>query len=112
MKANSAPKCVELRSWLKANLGSNCLAPLTGTDDLALSAATHVLDLYQRGDGSPSLLQAFGVVVSSMQPSTREMAYHAIAYIAQWSCREQIWKEAGLPKILTPRVCRFEPKTG
>ncbi len=103
----SEPNCLTAREWLCENLGSNCLNPLTGTDDRALSAAVHVLDLYQRG-GSDSLLRAFGLIVENMQPSTRELAYHVIAYVTDWSFRDSIWEQAGLRKVVKPRICRAE----
>lgn len=101
------PYCQTIYPWLKANLGARSLAPLTGTDDKALSAAVMIIGLYSyhRDD---SVIQAFGLVAGKMQPSTQELAYHAIAYVLNWEDRATIWKQAGLPEITNPRRCAYE----
>ena len=43
-----------------------------------------------------------------MQPSTQELAYHAIAHVMDWSDRAELWIKAGLPEFAT-RQCSFEP---
>ena len=93
--------------WLKANLGPRCLAALTNTDAKALAAAVQIIELYAY-DQSTSTLVAFQLVVSRMQPSTQELAYHAIAHILDWPDRARIWAACGLPAI-TPRLCNYEP---
>ena len=105
----SAPKpcCKSIGPWLGSNLGKRCLAPLTGSDSRALAAAVHIVEQYSY-DPHPSLLEAFAAVVLRMQPSTRELAYHAIAHIREWENRAEMWVEAGLPEF-APRVCAFEP---
>lgn len=86
----------ELHKWLKGNLGPQCLAPCTGTDFKALSAAVAIVDLYLY-DFDGYGLEAFRSVVLKMQPSTRHLAYHAIAMVMDWSDRAKLWKAAGLP---------------
>jgi|KBSSwiStaDraftv2_1062776.scaffolds.fasta_scaffold155077_3 hypothetical protein len=44
-----------------------------------------------------------------MQGTTRELAYHAIAQVMNWSDREKIWRMAVLPPLRAARVCAFEP---
>lgn len=87
--------CDALLAWLRANLGRAALAPLTGTDGKALAAAVHIVELYAY-DSDPSVLVAFRVVVVRMQPSTRHLAYHAIAHVLDWPDRDRIWALAGL----------------
>lgn len=100
------PPCETVYPWLRANLGKNCLAPLTSTDARALSAAVQIVELYAYCH-SPEVARAFGDVVRCMQSSTREFAYHAIAHVMDWSDRSKIWSKAGLPAF-TPRRCAFE----
>lgn len=97
----------KLYQWLEANLGERCLAPLTGTDNRALQAALHVLELYAY-DGDPSLLTAFRLVVLRMQRKNFGLAYHAIAHVLDWQDRPRIWIGAGLPEF-APKRCAMEP---
>lgn len=101
------PVCHAVPKWLTRNLGRGALAPLTGTDWKALDAAVHIIELYSYA-GDRYLLEAFRLVVHAMQPSTRELAYHAIAHVLDWSDREVIWALAGLP-ALSVRICAGEP---
>lgn len=105
------PYCQTLRTWLKANLGKDCLAPLTGTDVRALSCAIHLIDLWAQSRSFDSeVLQAFGIVVLWMQPSTQGLAYHAIAHVLDWSDRDAVWTAAGLADVPRPRSkCLYEP---
>ena len=103
----SKPKCETLYPWLRSNLGDRCLAPLTGTDARALDAAVQIVELYCFC-AHPEVAQAFGAVVSQMQRSTRELAYHAIAHPMDWCHRSELWAEAGLDPIPV-RKCSFEP---
>lgn len=91
--------------WLRAN-GWN-LGPLTGTDSKSLAAAVAVLELYSYAGGD-DLLEAFAACVSTMQRSTRHLAYHAVASVLDWHDRETIWQQAGLEAIANPGTCRFE----
>lgn len=103
------PPCVTLPAWLEANLGPRCLAPLTGTDAKALSAAVQIVELYSYC-ATAEVAKAFGLVVSEMQPSTREFAFHAVAHDMDWDHRYQLWTEAGLMPMARSRFCKFEPK--
>lgn len=89
------PECVDLLRWLEANLG-DVLGALTGTDARALDAAVHVVELYSY-DRRPEVAEAFGLIVGRMQPSTRYLAFHAIAKVMEWETREELWALAGLP---------------
>lgn len=96
--------------WLRANLGSSCCAPLTGTDVRALKAAVQILELFS-SDHDDRVLKAFGIVVAKMQPSTQELAYHAIAHVLEWQHRDRIWNEVlHLPKLENIRRCQYEPQ--
>ena len=103
MKAN--PPCIAVYAWLQIHFGRHCLAPLTGTDHKALAAAAQILALYAY-DSSPEVIEAFGKVVRRMQPTTQRFAFHAIAHGIEWSQRERIWAEAGLP-AMPPAECAF-----
>ena len=91
-----------IRPWLRANLGHRGLDGLTGTDGKALSAAVEILELY-RFDGHESAIEAFGKVVLRLQPRSRELAYHAIAFGMHWSDRPKSWAAAGLPGFIPSR---------
>lgn len=101
------PVSETIRPWLKSNLGNHCLAALTSTDSQALAAAVQIIELYAY-DESPSVIQAYGLVVRRMQPSTQHLAYHAIAHVMEWGDRSRIWVAAGLPEF-APTRCAFEP---
>lgn len=106
------PHAVTIFPWLRANLGKHALAPLTSTDSRALKAAVQIVELWNFADAEPSrdLPNAFAACVRCMQESTREFAYHAIAHMANWSTREELWNLSGLPPI-TPRMrCENEPR--
>lgn len=103
---SAKPKCSTLLPWLKANLGKHCLGPLTGTDAKALAAAVQTIELYAY-HSEPEILGAFARIVRCMQPSTWELAYHAIAHVMDWTDRSRIWIAAGLPTF-TPRKCEYE----
>lgn len=80
---------------------------MTSTDAKALAAAVHILELYAYDRHASIISGAFSCVVHQMHPQCRELAYHAIAHVMEWSDREPIWKLAGLP-ALQPRKCAFE----
>lgn len=102
------PVCQTVRGWLIANLGKHCLGALTGTDAKALDAAVHLIELYSISRHEFSL-HGFRYAVLTMQPSTRELAYHAIALVMDWSDRRVVWEEALLAPIPNLRRCAFEP---
>lgn len=101
------PGCVSLRKWLLLNLGRDALAPLTGTDSKALSAAAHIIELYAYSESEAPLV-AFREVVMCMQPTTRELAFHAIAHVMDWDDRARLWMLAGLPAFRFARRCAGE----
>ena len=89
------PAGAKIIPWLRCNLPVWFLGMLTGTDKDALEAAAGLLTLYQR-TRNPEVLAGFKTCVLVMQPKAREMAYHAIAHVAEWETREQWWGRAGL----------------
>lgn len=105
------PPCAELFAWLRNNLGRDCMGALTGQDAPALAAIAHVLQLFSVSDsqGRACALKAFAALAQAMQPSTRELAYHAIAWAMDWHVRPDLWRLAGLEPIAQPRVCAYEP---
>lgn len=100
--------CQTINAWLKANLGKHACAPLTGTDARALWAAVQIVELWSCCY-SKDLFPAFGAVVRKMQPSTQELAYHAVAHVVNWEDRAMFWREAGLEPLEHVRVCDWEP---
>lgn len=98
----------QITDWLRENLGPTSTAPLTGTDHRALAAAVAIMHLYSY-HARPQVLEAFGRVVACMQHSTRHLAYHAIAYVMDWSDRARVWEAAGLPLVNVGR-CKHEPQ--
>lgn len=103
------PVSETVMSWLRANLGPRCLAPLTGTDAKALRASVHIIDLYNYTP-SESLIDAWGKVVRCMHKlECQELAYHAVAHVMDWDNRAEIWGKAGLPEF-SPRRCVYEPQ--
>lgn len=108
MSSRNKSTCQSLITWLKLNLGRHHLAALTGTDSRALAAAAHILSLRGVCSHNPALIAAFREVVLCMQPSTRELAYHAVAYLGEWDDRAKVWAEAGLPPLARVSVCDGE----
>ncbi len=102
------PKPPSRARALNANLGPRCLAPLTGTDTRALLAAVQVVELYSYCRGNQDVALAFGAVVRQMQDSTKELAYHSVAHVMEWSDRAELWALAELDPISVQR-CAFEP---
>jgi hypothetical protein len=108
-RARHVAECDQLSKWLVLNLGRRALAPLTGTDSRALAAAAHILMLYATSSQERLVLEAFRAVVLTMQPSTREFAYHAIACYGEWHWRDEVWLRAGLPPLDRVQICAGEP---
>ena len=102
------PLCQSLRTWLKANLGKSCLAPLTSADAMALDTAVHLAALwaYTR---KPELAAAFASVVELMQGTTQHLAFHAVAHYANWEDRGTLWGLSGLPFPHYMTRCAYEP---
>lgn len=98
--------------WLRAN--GIPLGALTSHDTAALRAATEIAELWSRGggEGQRNSAIAFGKVVQQMQETTQFMAYHAVAMVADWSHRDELWIEAELPKHVLERKpeCAFWPR--
>ncbi len=105
------PPSVTVFDWLRKNLGKRALGVLTDTDTRALRAAVQIVECYCYSDSlhRPRLAQAFGAVVTTMQPQSRRLAYHAIAHVWDWSYRSDLWVAA---QLLSPEGvgrCAFEP---
>lgn len=81
--------------WLRRNCGKHCTGALTDHDRPALFAATHCANVWLRGR-TPGAAKAFALCVQEMQPSTRYLAYHAIAYMGDWGHRLELWQRANL----------------
>ncbi len=111
MSTRIKPLCESVRPWLRDNLGKGCLGCLTGQSGRALSAAVQIIGLYSYCDqeAEPHVLSAFRSVVMTMCPGQeRELAYHAIAHVLNWSDRERIWQLAQIPPLESIRRCSYE----
>ena len=98
----------EILQWLRANLGKSCTAPLTSTDNFALVASVNLTNLIGYASAPRELFEAYFAIVSQMQPSTRHLAFHAIAIELDWSHRDMIWTNAGFQTRPTSK-CAYEP---
>lgn len=102
------PPASTVLEWLRSNLGSRALAPLTGSDTKALRAAVQIMEAYGY-DRSPALIRAFALVVGRMQHKCQWLAFHAIAHPLDWSDRQKVWNLAGLELFVDAPRCSFEP---
>ena len=91
-------------------MGPHCLGCLTGQSSRALAAAVQLIALYSYCDGQaePHVLAAFRHVVDTMEGGERELAFHAIAHVLNWSDRARVWHLAGLEPLASVRRCKFE----
>ncbi len=100
----------EILKWLRANCGKTCCAGLTSTDVFALVTSVGLCNLIGYESAPLELFAAYRSIVLQMQPSTRWLAYHAIAIELDWSHRGMIWAHAVLPEDDKPaRKCAWEP---
>lgn len=108
------PVAATILPWLKANLGTRCLAPLTSTDAKALLASVQLVDLIGHADSHrrPPLLAAYRAIVSNIQPHCQHLAFHGIAHVLDWSHRREIWIDSGLAGLDCANIptsrCQFE----
>lgn len=93
----------EICSWLRANCGRDCFAPLTSMDVAALLASVHITPLISHEHAPNDLFAAYGAIVRQMQPQTRWLAFHAIAIELDWPMRLTIWQLASLPEEDIPK---------
>lgn len=94
-------------TWLRANLGRRALAPLTGTDTLALKASVQIAEVAAQ-TGVAAVGPAWAQIVSLMQPSTRGLAVHAVAHALDWSDRARFTAFLNVEWQRQP-LCAFEP---
>jgi hypothetical protein len=88
------PVCRTAPRWLLAQLGKDCLAPLTGQDARALHAFVHLAELYLCSDeaGQRQAIRAMAATVQAMQPHTRRLCKKSIPHVGDWGHEEQIWR--------------------
>jgi hypothetical protein len=99
MSEKQKPVSATVGPWLKANLGSKCLAGCTSVDYRALEASVHLVELMAYAGRSAGLLAAYCAIVSEMTEHNRWLAYHSIAHVLNWEDRAVIWLNAGAPEI-------------
>lgn len=106
------PPCQAVRIWLRDNLGKQALGCLTGQSARSLSAAVHLMALYSYcdSDAEPHVLMAFRHVVLTTHEGSfeRELIYHSIAYVMEWSTRDRVWALCSLPPIENRHRCKYE----
>lgn len=109
MSTKPKPVCQSLFPWLRDN-GFTHLGGLTGQDYPALKTAVHAAELWcaSDSDGRSCAAAAFNGAVRAMQPQFWNLPYHAIAHVGDWSHREELWHEAGLPPLANPGRCTYE----
>jgi hypothetical protein len=88
----------EIFTWLKANCGKHCIAPLGSQDVFALVTSVNLTNMITWKGAEPELFAAYGAIVRQMQPHLRYLAFHAIAMGLDWSHRYMIWELAELPE--------------
>lgn len=102
-----------VRKWLKDNLGKHCLGCLTGQSAKSLGAAVQIVNLYSYCDGEaePHVVEAFRRIVLTTHEDgqERELIYHSIAMVMEWSTRDQLWARCQLPTLKRRRLCAHEP---
>lgn len=109
------PYAATIGPWLTANLRKGWSAPLTGQDWPALKAIVEIVNTWTSsdGEGREHCVAAFRAMVLTMQPGCRYLAFHAVAHVADWSHRWQIWRAAGLDDALVigKPGCKYGPET-
>lgn len=111
MSTKTQPAAATICTWLRANLGPQSLGCLTGGSSRALLASVQIIACCANCDeeAEPHILSAFRSVVMTMPSDQRELAYHAIAHVLDWSDRHRLWVRAQLPQLeQNPRRCKFE----
>jgi hypothetical protein len=98
----------DILKWLQANLGKQCIAPLTSHDVYALVTSVNLSNLISWSTAPPALFAAYRAIVQEMQPHTRRLAYHAIACELDWSHRRMIWEAAGMVSEIPTSQCEYE----
>ncbi len=93
------PHAATILKWLRDN--GQSLGALTGQDTRALQLCVSAMALYSSCDQEMEshALSAFRGGVVAMQPSTRHLAYHAVAHVLDWPAREMIWRRAECPEL-------------
>lgn len=93
--ATEKPICQRTSKWLKHHCGERALAPLTGQDSRALTAFTHLLELYAAADtqGANRAVLAMAATVCAMQPSVRHLAKRTIPQSLDWNDEEALWQQ-------------------
>lgn len=105
------PAAQTVLKWLREN--GIPLGALTSHDTAALFAAVQIAELWARGDADNQhgAAAAFQLVVCQMQTHTRYMAFHAVAHVADWCHRGELWAQANLSFdwVIGRPECAFGP---
>lgn len=111
---STKPYSATIGPWLTANVGKGWSAALTGQDWPALKAVVEIVNAWTSSDsdGRQQCVIAFKAMVLTMQPGCRYLAFHAIAHVADWSHRWQLWREAGLADehVIGKPSCKYSPE--
>jgi hypothetical protein len=89
------PVCRTAPRWLLAQLGKDCLAPLTGQDARALHAFVHLVELYSIADdaGQRHAVRAMVATLDAMQPKIKLLCKAAIPHVMDWADEDRIWRQ-------------------
>lgn len=104
------PHAQTLLKWLRDN--GMRLGALTDHDTRCLLAAVQIAEVWICSSDREPIAEAFARVVMQMQDSTKYLAFHCVAHVADWCHRGQLWRESGLPfSVLENRPeCTFGPQ--
>ena len=112
--AAQKPYSATIAKWLTDNLGKGWSAPLTGQDWPALKAVVEIVNTWTSSDseGRANCVTAFRAMVLTMQPGCRYLAFHAVAHVADWSHRWELWRLAGLADdhVIGKPACKDGPE--
>jgi hypothetical protein len=82
-----------VQQWLAHRYGSGALAPLTGQDSRAFTAAVYTIALWGGSDkdGKAHAVKALRSLVMAMQPHTRSTVRAAIPAVLDWGYEAELW---------------------
>lgn len=87
------PACSSVGPFIKAHLGKQALAPLTGQDSRALAAFAHLVELYAQSDdhGRICAIWAMRYCIEAAQRKVWPLFQKAIPHGLDWSDEQELW---------------------
>lgn len=104
------PVAATILKWLRDN--GHSLGILTSQDSRGLLASVQIVPLWGPYEAnSKDIAAAWGACVREMQPGAQQLAFHAVAHVANWDTRFQLWRAAGFHGLPQPCCrCKYEPR--